>query len=70
MTFTSFLVGTPNREEDFEEKAGAFEHTANQTANTAIMLANTGGNTNKRLLDDIKNTATEVGALFYTAQSL
>ena len=27
------------------------------------MLADTGGNTNKRLLDDIKNTATEVSVV-------
>ncbi|KAJ7380306.1 hypothetical protein OS493_011026 [Desmophyllum pertusum] len=50
----------PNREAEFESKAGAFEHQANQVANTAIQLANAGGNTNKRLLDQIRQNAEEL----------
>lgn len=50
----------PGREAEFESKAGAFEHQANQVANTAIQLANAGGNTNKRLLDQIRQNAEEV----------
>ena len=50
----------PGREAEFEEKAGAFEHQANQIADTAIQLANAGGNTNKRLLDQIRQNAEEV----------
>ena len=51
----------PGREAEFEAKAGAFEHQANQVADTAIQLANAGGNTNKRLLDQIRQNAEEVG---------
>lgn len=50
----------PGREAEFESKAGAFEHQANQIADTAIQLANAGGNTNKRLLDQIRQNAEEV----------
>ena len=50
----------PGREAEFESKAGAFEHQANQIADTAIQLANAGGNTNKRLLDQIRQNADEV----------
>jgi len=50
----------PGREAEFEAKAGAFEHQANQIADTAIQLANAGGNTNKRLLDQIRQNAEEV----------
>lgn len=50
----------PGREAEFEAKAGAFEHQANQVADTAIQLANAGGNTNKRLLDQIRQNAEEV----------
>ncbi|KAL9979828.1 hypothetical protein ACROYT_G017545 [Oculina patagonica] len=52
--------GTPGREAEFESKAGAFEHQANQIADTAIQLANAGGNTNKRLLDQIRQNAEEL----------
>ena len=54
------FVDMPGREAEFESKAGAFEHQANQIANTAIQLANAGGNTNKRLLDQIRQNAEEV----------
>lgn len=50
----------PGREAEFEAKAGTFEHQANQIADTAIQLANAGGNTNKRLLDQIRQNAEEV----------
>ena len=50
----------PGREDEFEAKAGDFEHQANQIADTAIQLANAGGNTNKRLLDQIRQNAEEV----------
>ncbi|EDO35762.1 predicted protein [Nematostella vectensis] len=53
-------VGTPRREEDFEAKAGTFEHQANQFADTAIRLANAGGNTNRILLDNLRKAAKEV----------
>jgi len=53
----------PGREAEFESKAGAFEHQANQVANTAIQLANAGGNTNKRLLDQIRQNAEELKEL-------
>lgn len=53
-------VDVPGREAEFESKAGAFEHQANQIADTAIQLANAGGNTNKRLLDQIRQNADEV----------
>lgn len=53
----------PGREAEFESKAGAFEHQANQIADTAIQLANAGGNTNKRLLDQIRQNADELKEL-------
>ena len=57
---TVHAVDVPGREAEFESKAGAFEHQANQIADTAIQLANAGGNTNKRLLDQIRQNADEV----------
>lgn len=54
------LPDAPGREAEFEEKAGAFEHQANHIANTAIELANAGGNTNRRLLDQIRQNAEEL----------
>ena len=54
------FTGAPGREAEFGSKAGAFEHQANQVADTAIKLANAGGNTNKRLLDQIRQNAEEV----------
>ena len=56
--------GAPRRNEDFELKAGAFEHQANQIANTGIQLANTGGKANKMMLDNIRETADEVLCLY------
>lgn len=53
----------PGREAEFESKAGAFEHQANQIADTALQLANAGGNTNKRLLDQIRQNAEELKEL-------
>ena len=50
----------PGRQAEFESKAGAFEHQANQVADTALKLANAGGNTNKRLVDQIRQNAEEV----------
>ena len=62
---------TPGRETEFESKAGAFEHQANQIADTAIQLANAEGNTNKRLLDQIRQNAEEVSILHcYASESL
>ena len=62
LVFTSFLLfaDAPGREAEFESTAGAFEHQANQITDTAIQLANAGGNTNKRLLDQIRQNAEEV----------
>ena len=54
------LADAPGREAEFEDKAGAFEHQAKQITDTAIQLANLGGNTNKRLLDQIRQNAQEV----------
>ena len=63
--FYSLVVSDePGREAEFENKAGAFEHQANQIANTAIQLANAGGNTNRRLLDQIRQNAEEVSLKF------
>lgn len=53
----------PGREAEFENKAGEFEHQANQIAETAIRLANAGGNTNKRLLGQIRQNADELKEL-------
>lgn len=53
----------PGREAEFESTAGAFEHQANQITDTAIQLANAGGNTNKRLLDQIRQNAEELKEL-------
>lgn len=64
-SFYSLVVSDePGRETEFENKAGAFEHQANQIANTAIQLANAGGNTNRRLLDQIRQNAEEVSLKF------
>ena len=60
MLLTFDPTDMPGREAEFESKAGAFEHQANQIADTAIQLANAGGNTNKRLLDQIRQNAEEV----------
>lgn len=57
---TCLFADAPGREAEFESKAGAFEHQANQIADTALQLANAGGNTNKRLLDQIRQNAEEV----------
>ncbi|XP_029181563.2 LOW QUALITY PROTEIN: vinculin-like [Acropora millepora] len=53
----------PDREAEFESKSAAFEDQANQIADTAVKLANAGGNTNKRLLDQIRQNAEELKEL-------
>ncbi|KAK2568276.1 Vinculin [Acropora cervicornis] len=53
----------PDRESEFESKSAAFEDQANQIADTAVKLANAGGNTNKRLLDQIRQNAEELKEL-------
>ena len=62
--YSLVVLDEPGREAEFENKAGAFEHQANQIANTAIQLANAGGNTNRRLLDQIRQNAEEVSLKF------
>ena len=61
------FADTPGREAEFESRAAAFEHQANQIAETAIQLANAGGNTNKRLLNQIRQNAEEVSNNCYLA---
>ena len=58
--WSDYLADMPGREAEFENKAGEFENQANQIAETAIRLANAGGNTNKRLLGQIRQNADEV----------
>eukprot|EP00794_Sanderia_malayensis_P016841 gene16841-18540_t len=55
--------GQPNRDADYEEKAGAFEHACNLMSDTAEQAASTGGATNKHLRDMIKNKVMEVRLL-------
>ena len=57
------FADAPDREAEFESKSAAFEHQANQVADTASKLANAGGNTNKRLLDQIRQNAEEVSII-------
>lgn len=52
--------GQANRETDFEEKAGAFEHAGQLMAETADRVASAGGATNRHLKDAIKSKVLEV----------
>ena len=60
VTYQWLFADAPDREAEFESKSAAFEDQANQIADTAVKLANAGGNTNKRLLDQIRQNAEEV----------
>lgn len=60
---SDYFADEPDREAEFESKSAAFEHQANQIADTAIKLANAGGNTNKRVLDQIRQNAEEVSVI-------
>jgi len=55
--------GQPNREADFEEKAGAFEHASKLMADTAEQIATAGGKTNRHLKDAIKSKVMELRLL-------
>lgn len=55
--------GHPNREADFEEKAGAFEHASKLMTDTAEQAAVTGGATNRHLRDTIKNKVMQIRML-------
>ena len=63
VTYQWLFADAPDREAEFESKSAAFEDQANQIADTAVKLANAGGNTNKRLLDQIRQNAEEVSII-------
>ena len=57
------ILGQANREADFEEKAGAFEHSAKLMTDTAEQVASAGGSANRHLKDTIKSKVLEVKKL-------
>ena len=57
---SSYLPGQANRDANYEEKAGAFEHACKLMTDTAEEAATTGGATNRNLRDGIKIKIMEV----------
>ncbi|XP_065072400.1 vinculin-like [Rhopilema esculentum] len=55
--------GQPNRDADFEERAGAFEHSSKLMTDTAEQVASAGGSTSRHLKDTIKSKVREIRML-------
>ena len=60
MTISFHLVGTPNRDIHFNDCAQLFECHANRLANTARLVAEAGGSTDKKTIERIQNAAIQV----------
>lgn len=52
--------GAPNRDSNFNDAAQLFECHANRLANTARLVAEAGGNADKKTIERIQNAALQV----------
>ena len=57
------MLGTPNREENFGEKAHVFSAHAAKLANTARAIAKSGGCNDRRTVEGIQSSAQQVGPI-------
>ena len=57
------IVGVPNRDAIFNDRAMNFTDHANKLANTAVAVASGGGCNNKRIIEGINHAAQDVSCL-------
>ena len=58
------ISDTPNREQEFEEKAGAFEYHTSKMVDSAEQTAIHGKHATKQLVDNIHTATKEVCVVF------
>lgn len=66
---SSGALDAPNREQDFEEKAGAFEYHTSKMIDAAEQTSIHGKNVSKQLTDNIQAAAKDVSETFYAKSS-
>ena len=54
------ITGTPNREGNFEDKAGLYQDHSNMLCQTAQMVAADGGNSNRKTVEGIFSSVNQV----------
>ena len=57
------MIGTPRREDNFEDRAHNFAAHADKLATTAQTIAQSGGCNDRRTVEDIHSAAQQVGRL-------